>query len=163
MKILYVWDGKRDLPQARKACVHSTACLYPDAEIFCITKASEFLGYRVISWDRLKAQMAAFLGVPKDTYAWNDPMTFADWARFYFLAMNPGTLYLDTDCRMKQRYDFQRPTQAGVFLLYVPPLFNGLPLLAKLKERAQKRVNLLNDFKDALGWEEIPDHWYQHK
>jgi hypothetical protein len=166
MNLLFVWDGKREIPQDRKACVQSALSLYPDAKAFCITKQSEFMGMTVVPWENAKGQMAAFLRIPKDTYAWNDPMTFADWARFWFLAQNPNTLYLDTDCRMKARYDFEthgRDTHAGIFLLYANAANEGLSILRMLRERAEQRVNLLNDFGEKLGWEELPDHWYQHK
>lgn len=165
MNLLFIWDGRRDLPPERKAAVQSALSLYPDAQAFCITKQSEFLGMKVVPWENIKAQISAFLAIPRDPYAWLDPMTFADWARFWFLAQHPNTLYLDTDCRMKARYDFEthgRNMRAGIFLLYANVGSDGLSLLRMLKERAQHRINLLNDFGPKLGWEELPERWYQH-
>jgi hypothetical protein len=150
---------------SRKACVASALSLYPDARPLCITRASSFYSpaFKVIPWDSVMGQLAAFLRVPKDAYAWTDPMCFSDWARFWFLAHNPDTLYLDTDCRLKARFDFKdRPMHAGIFLLYASAGFDGLALLRMLKARSEKRLNLLNDFGEKLGWEELPAFWYQH-
>lgn len=165
MKILYVWDGRRELPPQRNACVSAALSLYPDAEFACITMSSSFYSaaIKVIPWDMVKAQLSAFLGVPKDAYAWHDPMCFSDWARFWFLANNPDTLYLDTDCRMKARFDFRdRPMHAGIFLLYTHAGSDGSALMRMLKARAGKRINVLNDFGDKLGWDELPPFWYHH-
>lgn len=162
MKILYIWD-KAEIPLARQACVKGTLSLYPDAEVYCITKAKIFPGMKVIPWEEMLGKMKAFLGLKRTPYAWHNPICFSDWARFFFLAHNPNTLYLDTDCRLKARFDFEThagAVHAGIFLLYAH--YDGLPLLRMLKDRASQRVNLLNDFGDKLGWEALPSFWYQH-
>lgn len=166
MRILYVWD-KPEIPDTRKACVTGTLSLYPDAEAFCITKAPKFMGMKVIPWMEVLGKMKAFFGFQKTPYAWNNPMCFSDWARFWFLANNDNTLYLDTDCRMKARFDFETngafvQSDGNICLLYAPKGWNGNSLLLKLKDRARERVNLLYDFRSKLDAEKLPVWWYSH-
>jgi hypothetical protein len=163
VKILYVWDGHRDLPPERLESIEATRALYPDADFFCITKLKAFMSFTVVPWFDLMEEMIRFLGFSSMPWRWNEWMCFSDWARFYWLGMNPNTLYLDTDARMLKRYEFgDVPVYSprNICLLY--PGNCGARFLDLLKTRP--RVNLLlNLFIPLSAWAQpMPEGHFRH-
>lgn len=107
----------------------------------------------------------ALRGLIRPPYEWLNPMCFSDWARFWFLAGHPNTLYLDTDCRMKARFEFEHHKEfvrgeGDIHLLYAPVGFRGAHMIHMLKER--RRINLLHDFRNKLEGDVLPRHWFTH-
>ncbi len=172
MKILFIWEGVRDLPENRAEAIASTMNLFPEAEFLCITKFHSFFSdrFQVISWDDLMEEMRLYFGFKSIPYCWLSYMAFSDWARFYYLGHHGGTLYLDTDTRMLQRFEFGEKVvypEREICLLYAPGNpENRQNLLRLLKNRAKKRVNLLLDLHSQMksGWAEmIPSAFYRHR
>lgn len=144
--------------------------LYPNADYFCITRLKFFISERftLISWDDLLMRMADHFGFNEIPYGWHDPMTFSDWARFYYLAYNPDTLYLDTDCKMTEKYFFETERKfihspGNICLLYSPNQTAMHPL-EMIRERTN--VGLLIDlaFKMDRKWSKpISSQYFKHK
>ncbi len=172
MKVLYIWDGRHTLPDNRKAAVKATLDIYPEAECICISQFPEFYSSRftMLDWFDIKDKMKAFLGLSATPYAWNHYMAFSDWARFWFLGHNPGSLYLDTDAKMLKRYDFDREHKAlysenNICALYSPANAKGENFLDMIQKRAKKNIGLLLDFHAKFGaWAKpLPAEYFQHK
>jgi hypothetical protein len=140
MKLLYIWDGGKEVPAQRRAAVRSVVEKYPMAERWAITQDREFFGpgYRVLPWAQAVDGIQEYFGRPDDGGALSAGYQhLSDWARFCFLLQNPGTLYLDTDITLPEQFDFEAEpramTGAGlVCLLWAPSnrAFGGFePLL----------------------------------
>lgn len=146
MNLLFIWAGDLEpLPAYRRAAVEATRAMYPDARALCISRWPEFLpGFEVLPWDAVVEEMAADLDVAEVPVTWRRGyMAFSDWARFWFLAKNPDTFYLDTDARpvapipLGGLEKFTLPYWE-IFALYAPQngaAANLLPILRQLKAR----------------------------
>lgn len=147
--------------------------LYPEADYFCITRLKHFISdqFQVILWEDVLFQMLNHFGFREVPYQWMDPVTFSDWARFWWLGEHEETLYLDTDCKMLQRYSFEKEPQViyspgNICLLYSPQGFKREHFLALMEERAKHHVGLLLDFAGKFGpaWSKpIPKEYFQHR
>lgn len=173
MHILYIWDGRYALPENRRAAIEATLSLYPEARASCITRLKHFVSdqFEIIPWDDILFQMMNHFGFRSIPYKWMDPVTFSDWARFWYLGNNGDTLYLDTDCKMLKRYAFEKEFKAiyspgNICLLYAPDGFKRENFLAMLEARARQHVGILMDFAGKFGsaWaKEIPSEYFQHR
>ncbi len=173
MKILFIWEGTKDLPKSRAEAIAETMNLYPEAEYYCITKMHHFFSdkFKVIPWMVVMEEMMLFFGFQTIPYEWNRYMCFSDWARFWYLGNNADTLYLDTDCRMLKRYDFANEwrilyPEGNICILYSPDNAKGERLLALLDEQARKHVGLLLGFYQKMNPEwsaTIPNEYFRHK
>jgi hypothetical protein len=173
LKILYIWDGRDSLPESRREAIEATLELYPDAEYSCITRNKHFVSdqFSIIPWDEILFQMLNHFGLRNVPYRWLEPMTFSDWARFWHLSHTPDTLYLDTDCRMLTRYDFQAQGKAmyspgNICLLYTPKGFDGRHFLDLMEARAKVNIGLLLDFHYKMRPEwaaPAPADCFRHK
>lgn len=148
----------------------ATRKLYPDAEFCCITKLKEFMGMKIIPWEEIEDLMLRFFQWNEIPYHLNHWMCFSDWARFFFLGSYPDTLYLDTDCWILKRFDFENETKVrysygNICLLYAPGNGSASRFIALLKEQAKRNVGLLVDFANRLPEfaEPIPQEFYSHK
>lgn len=171
MNLLYIWDGRNALPESRRKAIEATLGLYPEARCFCITRLKSFVSNRfeILDWDSLLLRMADHFGFKETPYRWQDPMTFSDWARFYHLAYNPDTLYLDTDCQMLLRYAFDIENKVihspnNICLVYSPNNSKAMNILELLRDR--KHVGTLMDLLPHFGptWSKpIPPEYFRHK
>jgi hypothetical protein len=132
--ILYIWNGKNELPDNRIICIENTHNVYPDCTYHCLTNKTPLPFLEPISWDDEMLKVASFFAIDNIPKQWEDFMTFSDWYRFYHLINHPNTLYLDTDCKINKMYDFESRgkliyPQNEIFLLYSP--INGS--FAKIK------------------------------
>jgi len=175
MKILYIWDGLREpLPKDREECISATRAIYPNAKYACITKLNFFLeGFEVISWDDVLHQMVKDFNLSEVPRSWNRFMEFSDWARFWYLANNPNTMYSDTDCQMLKYFDFEKQIKfiypkKEIFLLYSPQSGMGKNSMELLKYTLSKNITglLLPIYTrlDKVPWAtKIPDEYVSHK
>lgn len=92
MDILFIWvTVGSPLYEWRLKCIRRAVEVYPGANFKVITTLKEFFGFEVIDayevWQNLKIFNVDI----------TDPIWFSDYARLFWLARNPNTLYLDTD------------------------------------------------------------------
>jgi hypothetical protein len=173
VQILYIWDGRHELPNWRKACIDSTMSLYPDAEYFCISRFPTFHSDRftMINWFEMMEQMRSHFGLKATPYRWQDPVCFSDWARFWFLGMNGDTLYLDTDAEMVKLFDFEAECKVvyspgNICLLYTPKVFQREHFLVLQEAQAKKSIGLLMGFHTRFSpsWATaIPQEYFRHR
>lgn len=170
MNLLYIWDGFNPLPESRRKAIEATTALYPEAKRLCITRQKAFLpGFEIVPWDNLRDSMTRHFGFRSPPYAWNNPVTFSDWARFFWLATHGDTLYLDTDAKMLKLYAFGPEmvySKGNICLLYVPKDFDGARFLSMLGRRAKLHVGILMDFayKFDVRWSKpIDSSYFQHR
>lgn len=95
MTILFIWDGvTKPLYEWRIKCIRRTMQIYPEAKFQVITTLKEFFGMEIINaneiLDKLNDEFCLNLSL-------SNPIGFSDYARYYWLAKNSRTLYLDTD------------------------------------------------------------------
>ena len=156
MKLVWIWDGRVSLPESRRKAVESALDLYPEAEAICITRNAHFVSdrVRIIPWDEILCPMLDRFGLRAVPYRWLEPVTYSDWARFWFLAHNPDTLYLDTDATVLKRLNladkFLYPV-GNIYALYAPPRFDGENLLHLMEERAKHNIGILIDFANKFS------------
>jgi hypothetical protein len=173
MRILYIWDGRHDLPAWRKAYIDSTMNLYPDAEYFCISTFPTFHSDRftVLNGSEMMDEMKNHFGFKSTPYRWQDPICFSDWARFWFLGMHGDTLYLDTDAEMLRVFNFEAENKmiyspGNICLLYTPKGFLREHFLALEESQAKKSIGLLMGLhlKFNPSWATpIPPEYFRHR
>jgi hypothetical protein len=173
MNLLFIWDGRNSLPESRAEGIKRTLDLYPEAIPYCITRNKSFVSerFQIIPWDPLLIEMADYFAFKQMPYRWHEPVTFSDWARFYWLALHGDTLYLDTDAAMVKRYAFDREyklvySPRNICLLYAPAVFPREHLLSLLAARARQHVGILLDLvgKFRPEWSKpIPSEFFQHR
>lgn len=126
MNILHIWEGKNEMEKERVDAIAKTHVLYPDSKFLFMTKGTSIFDYQIIlNWEKEKRKMLKFYGLSSLPKEWESYMPFSDWFRFYFLINNPGTLFLDTDCWMNNRFDFENQDRIinpenEICLLYAP-------------------------------------------
>lgn len=92
MDILFVWNATiSPLYEWRIKCIRRAMEVYPDASFKVITQLKEFFGMEIISL----VEVLRFLREYKIDL--DNPLMFADYARYYWLSIYPNTLYIDTD------------------------------------------------------------------
>jgi hypothetical protein len=92
MNILFIWTGvTRPLYEWRIKCIRRALEVYPDANFKVITTLNEFFGMEVIDAREILDKLNEY------DVDIQDPIFFSDYARYYWLARNPRTLYIDTD------------------------------------------------------------------
>jgi hypothetical protein len=172
VKIFYAWDGRNPLPESRRLAIDATMELYPDAEYACVTRLPFFHSerFKAISWDALGEEMRIFFGFDEIPYPWNSPSVFSDWARFYWLFNVEDGLYLDTDIRMLEYFDFQKSKKllfspGNTCLLYRPVGFDMHPILEMMRTRAKIHPGMLHDFAFRFGdiAEPVPARTFKHR
>jgi hypothetical protein len=151
MEILYIWNGKNELSQQRKDCMERVHNLYPECTFTCLTNSSPLPFLFPVPWDKSLREVATFFSISEIPKQWDNFMAFSDWYRFYYLINHPDTLYLDTDCKLNVRYDFESKgnliyPENEIFLLYAPS--NGI--FAKMKLLLE-RYALLKCYGTLLG------------
>ena len=122
MKILYIWDGEyQKLPDARHENIKTCLKFYPDAQYFCISKKPSFFSrdFKIIDWDQTVSEIETYFDFGKLEGIGNS----SDWMRFWFLAHNPDTLYMDTDITLKKGFDFHEVgrlmfPEKDIYILY---------------------------------------------
>lgn len=173
MKILWIWFGENALPIERKNAIAETMLVYPDAEYVCITKQKAFLDPKIKCIDPQVVidQMKVYFELKETPEVWKEYLIFSEWARYFYIANNPDTLYLDTDCRMLKQFDFNKAEKVlnpslDIFLLYSPQNGIGKEILPILKEQAKKcianTVFLARTIKPAWAGE-MPGEYFKHK
>lgn len=170
MEIVYIWDGRNALPERRRACVQSALDLYPEATFSCITRLRHFVSpqFKVIPWDEILFQMTDYFNFKGIPYTWLDPMHFSDWARFWYLAHHPDTLYLDTDATVLKRLplgDKALCPPNNIHTLYSPPGFDGEHFLKLMKDQSHRHVGLLLSFAHRMKpeWSDpLPEGFVDH-
>jgi hypothetical protein len=95
MNILFIWTGvTKPLYEWRIRCIRQAMKIYPEAKFQVITTLKEFFGMQIIDaneiLDKLNDEFSIGINL-------TDPICFSDYARYYWLARNPKTLYIDTD------------------------------------------------------------------
>lgn len=165
MKLLYIWDGQKPLPEDRRAAVRATLDLYPDADCFCITRALSFHSERfnVIPWDSLMSEMREYFGFREIPYNWLNPITFSDWARFWVLGHSENTLYLDTDAKMEKAFPFgPRMAHSPGNICVMWSGSDGGKLIDMLMEQAKKNIGQLMPLHRQLDSIPIPSEFFTH-
>lgn len=122
MKILYIWDGiQQPFPEFRQANIKRCFELYPNAEYFCISKKDFFFSsdFKIIDWDSMVLEIENYFPFGKLHGISNS----SDWMRFWYLAHNPQTLYMDTDVFLNRFFDFESKTKPmfptrDIYILY---------------------------------------------
>lgn len=174
MKVLFIWEGREQLPQFRIDAIKKTVSLYPDADFYWVTNgAVPFPNMKRIEWNDQLEKMQKFYGIDHCPDRWRDWMIFSDWFRFFFLITNPNTLYLDTDCGLVEPFDFESQKVLiypfeEICLMYNPkgnPMRCIMPALKRSIARG-KFTTLLHFYfhvKNIPGAQMLPGFYYRHK
>lgn len=173
MQILYIWDGRHELPAWRKARIDSTMSFYPDAEYVCISQFPTFHSSRfhMVNWFDVMDQMKAHFNLKEIPFRWRDPVCFSDWARFWWLGIYGNTLYLDTDAKMVRYYDFEAETKVihspdNICLLYSPKGFARGHFLKLQEAQAKRYMGILMGIHTRFSpeWSKpIPPDYFEHR
>jgi hypothetical protein len=161
MKILFIWDGAHRFPDQRLIAVARCVKRYSDAELYCISKQPVFFSkdFKVIDWQEAKGGIIQMFGSDISGRLDVGYMAFTDWARFWFLINNPGTLYLDTDIELLDEYPFKDSEkivipEGEIGVIYTPENGIGHRLKTVLLQRLQKKPGY--KFLNKVG-HRIPD------
>lgn len=163
MNLLFIWDGAKDLPAERLENINACLTLYPDTTYYCITRLPFFCSDKIniISWDKYEQEISDHFKYPK---TFPNLFIFTEWARFWFLANNPNTLYIDTDVKLLQYYDYESSdkyihTDFDINLLYSPK--QGMPNLITNMEKNKTYCRLrLRDFIDGYKNPQSRDYYH---
>jgi hypothetical protein len=147
-----------------------TLDLYPDANVQCITQSDQFVSDHIgiIPWNEILFTMTSIFGFRDIPFRWHDPMTFSDWARFFWLGTHPDTLYLDTDCRMLKPYPFEDDglmihSPGNICLMYSPLTGLAARLLWILKNHQPAiLMDTIHHFHPSWS-KPIPEEYFRHK
>ena len=95
MNILFIWTGvTKPLYEWRMKCIRRALTIYPTAHFQVITTMKEFFNMQVIEANDISNNLNDEFSIGITLH---DPICFSDYARYYWLARNPQTLYIDTD------------------------------------------------------------------
>ena len=172
-QILWIWFGENSVPIERQNAIAETMLVYPDAEYVCITKQKSFLDPKIKCIDPqvITDQMVTYFELKETPEVWKEYLIFSDWVRYFYIANNPDTLYLDTDCRALKTFDFSKVEKVlnpkfDIFLLYSPANGIGKEILPILKEQSKKCISLtvfLARTIKPLWAGEMPEGYFKHK
>ena len=165
MKILFFWIGN-ELPEERKSAIASTMALYPEAQYFCITDQKYFVSPKIgcIDPQSIIDDMMRYFGFKVMPGQWKSPVILSDWARFFYLSVNPNALYLDTDCRMVKRFDFEGQAnclhaESDYYLIYSPKA--GVDFRPMMKNQAPGL--LVGMAAKITWWKPLSGLYYKHR
>jgi len=156
MDILFIWFGKSDpLYEWRDACIRRAFEMYPEANFKCITTLKDFYGMELIDANELCTKMESE-GYYSDI---DNFMALSDEMRFYWLARNKNTLYLDTDTYCSERFELSAlPRKAGIEALWSGDDCGPFEIILKIRDKGQFFINL----ESTLNIAEM-NHAFEHK
>jgi hypothetical protein len=173
LKVLYIWFGENPLPIERQNAIAETMAIYPNAEYICITKQKTFIDpkFKCIDPQEIIEQMLTYFGLVEIPERWKTYLIFSEWARYFYIAQNPGTLYLDTDCRMLKQYDFENEKKVlnphnEIYLIYSTQSGIAKEILPIMKEQVKKVIAstiLFAHLMNPLWGAEMPPEYFKHK
>lgn len=156
MDILFIWYGKLEpIYGWRDTCIRRALELYPEANFKCITTLKEFYGMELIDANALCEEMEAE-GYYSDM---ENFMVLSDEMRFWWLARNKNTLYMDTDTFCIKPFEpCPLPRKSGI-----EALWNGEDL-EPFAEILTKRIkgNFFVHIEPELEIESMND-FFEHK
>ena len=92
MNVLFIWNSTiSPLYEWRCKCIRRALEVYSDAKFKVITQLTEFFGIEIVPLYEVARHMQKY------NIQLSRPVMFADYARLFWLARNPDTLYIDTD------------------------------------------------------------------
>jgi len=156
MDILFIWFGKVEPLYAwRDACIRRAFELYPEANFKCITTLKDFYGMEIIDAEEVAAKMKSE-GYYSDI---DNFIALSDEMRFWWLARNKNTLYLDTDIYCVDKFNTDNTPKKSC----IEALWNGdnyLPFIKILETRA--KGELFIDIEEKLDIEDMSE-CFEHK
>ena len=167
MNILYIWDGRKALPEKYLENLEITRKFYPNATIFFVTKnpATAPINVKIIDWDEYILKVIDYFKLD-EIWRLQNIIAASDWLRFYFLLHIPNLLYLDFDCKLLAKIpenDNFQYSKGNYCLMISPDNKNYIKPLKNILGKYEVFHPTYGIYNKLFGiFKEIPRDYFEH-